>query len=840
METTNFAPSRLITRVYRRSKRLRQATSTIDKLERKEVTTADSSLSPVSSHSQHHDEIFTRSPSNQSSVRCTTPPSTPRRKRTINSQTSSPSKSPSRIKVDKELGRLFSPNGKLPKAPSSTDLSYRDEDETGFGLEKGSHYELSSSMKSRPRRKLARWMSSESVALQQAPQEQSTSLQQQNGTRIKIEEASHGALPWPIPQQDQISAPKKGYGKEVPVSSSSHDLEVQISADRNKLPARPSLKEFSHRWAELDELNADEAVEVSRSIVALLHVLTRYDKQRQRASTKDITGLRNSGQDHQTKEEFAYYVLDLKPDQSLNVRRSTCVELCKRIMKTDDDSEREGLRARSGTPQVISLIDSDDDTPRPSTSTSTGVFLRYIKHNGLLETLWQQLRLAGAGKGNDEALDLAFVLICAKISACDRSLLQIITMQHDFYPFLVDMLQNRQYPGKATSRPKKIKTLIDLAGDWQTMEGDEEHWISQISLELLASAVDLPTYYQSHVPLDIRTKHRNTSIAQQLWLKIAAERQKIQSFNDRKASAGHNGPDCRDLYLVGQILSDCIDQINEEDLQEASIEDITCLLRYLYSKLFSNDANDSKEREKVLLALCALLRMSVGMVSLTNYDWRAAFIRVDSFLEFVLKTIMHTATITVKESKDKVPKGSREIFTLFLALLTDLINVQLERVRSMILIKSSVKASDEMRGKEGYNIHLLGQLLLQEKSKADVDADAGYSAGSLAILLALLIVANPESHQDACEPTRQEKEQVQIILKMLSNGLQCKDVVSGIDMLISIIEDFSSTVQAATATHHIMIGRLKSTEEIEEDQHFFRYLISSLRIVAETQSSGRI
>ena len=507
---------------------------------------------------------------------------------------------------------------------------------------------------------------------------------------------------------------------------------------------------------------------------------------------RSITGLRSSGQNRQFQEDFQYLVLDLSATQSLALRRSTCVEIVKKIMSVDEEESEGEENGRNGAtglaPPKLSLL-----TP----------FLRQIKKDDLARTLWLQLRQAEAGSGKDEVLDLSLALICAKIVHCDKGLALVLCKETGFSTCMACLMGTPS--GRVTLQDKTglkcLKTLKEFVRSGTRARATEGPLIAAVILEVVSALADLPD-----LPLRIGQVGPDvTSIASQMWCLISAQAQLAarHSICDSMEDLDHHP-----LDLIAQTFVNCASQVGSADDPHpvTSPTDLITLLR-CYAR-----SCDQRSEERQLEPVCSLLRMTVALAASERCNWVAGLVNAEGTVEVLLQLASQSASMVASTTCEESQSGGLDLLTLALALLTDLLVKEPGRVRSLVLA-ASVPTKPVL---------LLAQVLQQQRRKEALDAGAGYLAGSLAVVLALLVVGKEAEGGKAVQTE---------VMAQLVAGLQSDSVQTALGILVVTLDEFVAVMQVVSKTFH-RLGRASAhADEAAEDEGFFARLSSALALL---------
>lgn len=513
---------------------------------------------------------------------------------------------------------------------------------------------------------------------------------------------------------------------------------------------------------------------------------------------RSITGLRFSGQNRQFQEDFQYLVLDLSAAQSLALRRSTCVEIVKKVLSVDEEeSEGEENGSNGATwlaPPKLSLLTS---------------FLRQIKMTDLARMLWLQLRQAEAGSGKDEVLDLALALICAKIVHCDKGLALVLCKETGFSTCMARMMgtpSGRVSLGDKTGL-KCLETLKQFAHSDTRARAGGGALIATLVLEVVYTLADLPdlAFWIGRVRPDV------ISIASQMWCLISTQAELVASHSICDST---EIPDHHSLDLIAQTFVNCASQIGSADDPHpvTSPANLVALLRW-YAR-----SCDRGSEERQLESVCSLLRMTIALAASERCNWTAGLVNAEGTVEVLLQLASHSASKMANTTCKERQSGGLDLLTLALALLTDLLVKEPRRVRSLVLV-ASVPTKP---------VHLLAQVLQQQRSREALDAGAGYLAGSLAVVLALLVVGKEAEGGKAVQTE---------VMAQLKAGLQSDSVRTGLGILIATLDEFAAMMQVVSKTFH-RLGRASAhADEAAEDEGFFARLSSALALLLSTMDS---
>lgn len=520
---------------------------------------------------------------------------------------------------------------------------------------------------------------------------------------------------------------------------------------------------------------------------------------RAQPAVNSITDLRARGQSRRFREDFQYLVLDLRPSQSLADRRSTCVEIAKKALTWADEdkeiySEQEADRGN--------LLEETTLTP----------FLSQVKAADLTGQLWSQLRHAGAGNGTDKVLDSALLLVCLKAARCDFALSMSLSSQDDFNSSLAVMLASSSSvsaSGKDVARHQS--TLIQLANSSHLCSSDEGLHVPILVLQVLSALVDIAGQSNSKVPIDIAQidSQTDSSIVGQLWHQIA---QRAALVNKQ------HSPDHHSLSLIAQVIVGCIGQVGTSVHLDTSPVDLVTLVRY-YCRL-----GLLEDEEGPLDTLCSLLRMTVALMSLDGCTWDTDLMQADGLLDCIVQLTVKGATrLTLTQQRQDDNNTRVEPFTLSLALLTDFL------VKDPLCTRRFLLNTEQEE-----QVALLAHLLKQQRREAEVDADSGYLTGSLAVILALLIVESEADSSETAKGTCSKEET--LALQQIKRGLQCSTMQASILVIRDSLVDFADMVQMAARTQQVM---LQTASRAKDEEDFFAGLLKSLAVLLESHSPSQ-
>jgi hypothetical protein len=725
----------------------------------------------------------------------TTPPSTPPRKRKGGSQSSSPVKSspsPKKVSIDRELGRIFSPkSSRIGERKIDSD----EEDEESIPSSQSSREALEQSPKKpsfadrmapkkSKRAESARTDNDGDMDLDYAEVESQLSEVLSSHSSSQEDEEAVPVMPSVFLQAPSERVYRRSRGMQ-------EDLDPQMPSTKMMVDdlgeGKPCLKELSARWAELDDLDEGEG--------------DIQDK----PAIDSITELRARGQSRRFREDYQYLVLELSPSQSLPDRRSTCVEIAKKVLTWEDEMEdveidadgdaEEGQKEASEAPDILSSF-----TP----------FLREIKMADLIGQMWKQLRLAGAGSGEDEVIDLAFALICLKTVKSDPALLLALSRLDDFSPCMAVMMAAKyeaKTGGKAIKR--HLSTLKHLAVS-SAFSREDKLEVSPLVLQTVCTLAEVQGNSNSEPSILIFQVAEDTqcSIASQLWHRIASEAEAVME---------QRTPNNRAVILIAQIIGSCIGQINSAQRLDSSTADLATLLRY-YANISPSEDSDITAHQSD--TLCSLLRMIVALMSLEGCEWDSDLVNAEGVLDCVVQLSVKSASqlIDVKEERDR--SRIMDAFTLCLALLTDFLT------KAALPTRQRLSASESKSG-----IVVFAQLLYQQMQESDADANSGYLTGSLSVVLAMLVVG---SNNIKAQLTSSNKDTN--VMDQIKKGLQCTDTHSTIVSIRDCLLEFSEMVKVASRNQQDILPQ--HICKAKEDEEFFNTLTESLTELLQSHPSS--
>lgn len=276
MEFPDFAPPRVVTHTYKRKRgrgpRFQQHSLAPSPLRNGMSINQYGSDEDESSskESSAHKATPPPPPSLQRMLQ-TTPPSTPPRKRKGTSQASSPAKSssssPSKVSIDRELGRIFSPKSSKSMLDKDNISAIEEEDE-----EPSTSATVRDALLQSPRkpsfadRMAPRRSRKKDESLVEEDQDTSTVEVDSDSQVSEVQSSQSSSL-----EDDStvtmapilLHAPsERVYGRVRSFPEPSTSQPTKILPDDLK-ESKPCLKELSRRWEELDDLD-EEDEEVSR------------------------------------------------------------------------------------------------------------------------------------------------------------------------------------------------------------------------------------------------------------------------------------------------------------------------------------------------------------------------------------------------------------------------------------------------------------------------------------------------------------------------------------------------------------------------------------------------
>jgi hypothetical protein len=549
--------------------------------------------------------------------------------------------------------------------------------------------------------------------------------------------------------------------------------------------------------------------------------------------------------------DFQYFVLDLNPDQAINVRRNSGVALlevalCGYGKGRDEEGHEVGSEECDKVPSFARAI---SETSRKC---ALSPFLEGVKEKDLTGRLWTQLRRIGAGDGEDRVLDLVLALVCLRIVQCDAEMSLKLCKQTDFQHFLTAVMGQHPASPDLTRHEKANMTKLTAVSKSMLHSSDDNSLEpSLIALNIIARLAEHSDRLDGEGFANLALQEGRSTLSSQMWSRIASEA-RLASMRIRNQSematvedSFLRHPDGHVIGLIAQIFTSyashaCIDGSID---YKSSVLHVVTLLRFFALQLPVVDDCFALDDPTHFEPLCSLLRMVVAiMATLTSKDWSvASLLKVDEIVPFICRLaarVARTLTISVLDGK----RGKLlDICNLCLALLTDLLVSDTGEVRRILL--SSAAASTDRPGEEAVQDTLgqelvgdLAHLLRQQREKTEAEPDADYLMGSLAVILALLIIKDDDDDDDD-DLIEAGEETERNVLAQLSNGLQAGHLATCLGVLIASLDEFAAMMEIVSSNCYTLQGMSRKGDEARKDALLFRRLSKRLSTVRQHHSS---
>lgn len=480
------------------------------------------------------------------------------------------------------------------------------------------------------------------------------------------------------------------------------------------------------------------------------------------------------------------------------------MEIAKKVLAGEHVSEVQESSEEAGV--------EDHQSSGLTTASSISPFLSQIKIADLTNQFWTQLRGAGAGNGEDQVLDLAFLLICLKMSQCDVEMAMSFCGQDDFNTCMTLLMSSTATKENQEQIVQQhLATLNKLAKTSLHIQMiSEVDIVPRLALQTVWLLVESNGQSSATPRINIAKKQGNNSIAGQLWQWFAAERWLYTGLDDEG------------IHLVAQILLSCIDQLDNDSHLESSAADVS-----LYARHFGSMSIDSRSGYKSSdEPLCSVLRLMIALMAKTGSKWTTKFLQDKDLLNVLVQLMAASAINLIGIDLQQDCSKQADSLTLVLAILTDFLVKDPVTVGEAIVVYRHEKVRHQQ-------ITLLSRLLQQEKERSEVDPSAGYLAGSLAIVISLVIIGH-ETNKDKQFISNQREG----IPEQVKQGLQCSTYPECLTILLNSINDFAAMVQVASKQYYTLFDKSKQERsESMEDQEFFSHLSTSLEELLEASSS---
>ncbi|UZJ52909.1 hypothetical protein CBS101457_002229 [Exobasidium rhododendri] len=764
-------------------------------------------------------------------------PTTPPRKRAslgrMSSTSQSSSPSPSKISLDQDIKRMYSPKGSIFRSKQSRKCGSGDE--SGEDLYSGPY-----SCQSSPRppkysfadRMLPRKQRENSAVLSR--NESSTSGKVRSTLEEKCDidvvtsdvgnsETRNTSILTTEPIFQFLTPQKRTYGRSAPSQVKKATLLVDKNANKNFSETQPHIQELKKRWDELDdfdETDDEEGEDISRW-----------------TAIRNNTRLRLSGRKQRFKNTYQYHVLDLNSSLGIEARKEASVALAEiALLNSEDDAEEEsddGLQYNGDG--------GHQDSPKAKRSPTLNSFLKEVKAADLIGQLWKQLRRIGAGSGEEKVIDTVLALVCVRIFQCDAEMSLVLVKQEDFHRCMTMMMS--PYPPSLTqskSEMARSKALSDIAKSTAMIPSGQEPELFSIVLNIISKLADVVDQPQSQVDYDLNHLEQGFSMSSTMWKRITAEAALASlSLAARSLSTEDEIVPLPNGYvtsLIAQTFANCASQASES-FQYSSASEVITLLRFFAQRLTSKNYFRGEHDLSHVEPLGSLLRMTIAMMAAPGSEkWTAEFLKVDDSVTFVGQLTCRLATALIATTSAEAERAcALELCSLCLALLIDSLVKGSSEVRR-ILLSTTASARAIQESGDMPNIDMvgtLGHLLRELKEKEEVEADVNYLIGSSAVVLALLIIKGEDD-------VEMEKGEIQDKLHRLCNGMRIRSVESCLDFVIASLNEFAALMQLVSSNCYTLRGLSRKGDEAKEDEVFFRLLSSHLGNVRRLQSSSHV